>query len=298
MTLKTKYFIFYKMVSSDFLEYFKDFTLRKEKYPQLFEEKVQAAFECETKKTRIIYFDLETSPPYQTTHPNPKVDSIIEIGAVEGSEDGSFSKLCNPGHPVFTTAINEITSNDIRNAPQTKCVLKEFLEWSRPGNDYDVTLLIAHNGSYDLRVLRSHIIKYFPNMDLHDIYVADSLHPLKKHSGSSSGKLDDIYRLIFEEPDYVEKHRALQDSIDLKRIVEHICTTKRVSCPHIMSGYTYPLITNTTVPRQYFNIPYHHKEAAKACGAQWDPEKKLWYSSTADSKRLLSANFSCIETPA
>ena len=282
-------------MSIDYLEYFKEYTLRKEKDPKGFEEKVKAGYTCETKNVRLIFFDLETSSPCERNYPIASVDSIIEIGA--GCEQSSFSRLCNPGHPIFTTAVNGITDDDVKGALHTKYVLKEFFEWVQLLNlskEYDATLLIAHNAAnFDLKVLRSHIARYFPDMKCDNIYVADSLHPLRKQSNASSAKLEEIYRHVFEQ-DYVEKHRALEDAKDLKRIAEHICKEKDISCAHLMSGNAYPLMSETMKPKanaNYFDIPFPEKDAAKKMGAKWDPVKKLWFAPTDEIKTVLLTKF-------
>jgi DNA polymerase III epsilon subunit-like protein len=279
-------------MNMDYLEYFKEYTLRKEKDPKAFEEKVYAGYTCESKNVRLIYFDLETSSPCERNYPIASVDSIIEIGAV--SEQGTFSKLCNPGHPIFTTAVNGITDDDVKGAPHTRTVLKAFFEWAQPG-EYDATLLIAHNAaSFDLKVLRSHIARYFPDMKCDNMYVADSLHPLRKQSDASSAKLEEIYRHVFEQ-DYVEKHRALEDAKDLKRITEHVCKEKNISCAHMMSGNAYPLMSETMKPKvdinQYFDVPFPEKDVAKKFGAKWCPVKKLWFAPTDEIKATLLTKF-------
>lgn len=277
----------------NYLQYFKEYTLRKEKDPNGFEEKVRAGFVCETKNVRIIFFDLESSGPQERNYPIATMDSIIEIGAV--CEHSSFSKLCNPGHPIFTTAINGITDEDVKDMPRTRNVLKEFFEWAQPGEGYDVSLLIAHNAAqFDLKVLRSHIVRYFPDMNGDNIYVADSLHPLKKLSGASSGKLEEIYRHIFEQ-DYIEKHRAMEDANDLKRITEHTCKENDISCEHMMSTHVYPLMSETMKPKaeihQYFDVPFSEKDLAKKLGAKWDNVKRMWYAPNDEIKTTLMSKF-------
>lgn len=281
-------------MNMDYLEYFKEYTLRKEKDPKGFEEKVRAGFVCETKNVRIIFFDLETSSPCERSYPIATVDNIIEIGAV--SDEGTFSKLCNPGHPIFTTAVNGISDDDVKDAPHTRTVLKHFIEWAQPSEGYDATLLIAHNAAnFDLKVIRSHIARYFPDMKCENIFVADSLHPIKKRSGASSAKLEEIYRHIFEQ-DYIEKHRALEDAKDLKRITEHICKENDISCVCMMSGNAYPLMSETMKPKAnanqcYFDVPFPEKDAAKKMGAKWDPVKKLWFAPTDEIKNALMSKF-------
>ena len=275
------------------LEYFKEYIMRKEKDPQGLEEKVEAGYACETKRTRIIFFDLETSSPCERSYPNANVDSIIEIGAV--CNQSSFSKLCNPGHPIYTTAIHGITTEDVKNAPPTREVVKDFLAWAQPGDGYEISMLIAHNAAqFDLKVLRAHITKHFPDSEYDDIYIADTLHPLKQHSGASSGKLEDIYRHMFGQ-EYVERHRALEDAKDLQRMMNHICAKSEMPCTRMLSGYAYPLKPKS-IKIQYFQVPFSEKESAKKLGAKWDPVKKLWYGQTIQIGEALAAKFPVLIT--
>ena len=45
-------------------------------------------------------------------------------------------------------------------------------------------------------------------------------------------------------------------------------------------------------PRTYFHVPFADKEAAKAVGAHWDPQRKLWYApDAAVAESLLGERF-------
>ena len=286
----------------DYLEYFKEYTLKKEKDPLSFEEKVRASFECETKNLRLIFFDLETSPPYDRSFPDPSVDSIIEIGATmcAGDTPNSFNQICNPGHPVFSTSVNGITTSDVENKKTTLDALKDFFEWAAPTNENDVCLLVAHNAAiFDLKVLRAHIMKYFPDLKCDNMYVADSMYPLKKYSGAQNGKLEDIYRHVFKDVcgDYVEKHRAYDDAVDLARVVEHITEQRDVSIPSFLSGYIYPMMskTNKSTIRYFFKVPFDDKDVAKKMGAKWDSGVKSWYAPSGDIRDSMLAKFKFIK---
>jgi len=45
-----------------------------------------------------------------------------------------------------------------------------------------------------------------------------------------------------------------------------------------------------TNAKNYLNVPYAEKDAAKALGARWDPAKKQWYA-PADLDKALFANW-------
>ena len=276
----------------DFLEYFKDYTLRNTKNGTEYEEKVRAEYACETKNVRIIFFDLETSSPCERSYPIASADSIIEIGAV-CAEAGTFSRLCNPGHPIFTTVVNGISTEDVKDCPHTQTILKAFLNWAAPNANHEATLLVAHNATqFDLKVLRAHIARYFPgNYD--NIYVGDSLQFLKCHSGAEKGNLQSVYRHIFQE-DYVEKHRAEEDAKDLEHIMNHLAQKKELSILRMLSGSICPLVSKTMKPKanvKYFDVPFQEKDIAKRMGAKWDPVKKRWFAPTDAVKAALLTKF-------
>jgi hypothetical protein len=42
------------------------------------------------------------------------------------------------------------------------------------------------------------------------------------------------------------------------------------------------------MPRLDLNVPFHEKDEAKAVGARWDPQRKLWYApDSTDTTPLL-----------
>ena len=85
-----------------------------------------------------IVFDLET------TGVNPDMDDIIEISAlkVQGHKvTGEYSSLVNPGRhiPAGATAVNGITDEMVKDAPDIKTVMADFLEFIGDG------VLVGHN---------------------------------------------------------------------------------------------------------------------------------------------------------
>lgn len=258
----------------EYLDYFKKYTLQNEKNPELYEEKVRASYTCANRNVRVVFFDLETSPSCESRHPNANMDTIIEMGAV--SDGDTFSSLCHPGHPILSTQFNGITDQDVVHAPRTLDVVRDFMTWVSPKSPYEVTLLIAHNAAqFDVKVLRAHIAKL--GREYPDIIVGDSLYP-SKISGAPSGKLEDIYRHLFQD-DYVEKHRALDDARDLERVMRHLEHQTNTPLIRMLSHYMYPLMTSTN-KKQYFDVPYDDKDVAKKAGAKWDPVKKRWFAQT------------------
>lgn len=227
--------------SLQFLSFFKDYILSKEKNPDLVMEKITASFMC-TNAPNVIwtYFDLETCNR-DPADINIRNGTIIEIGAVCGEKE--FSVLCNPGHPITNSHIHHIEDSDVAGKENTEKVLRDFLRWVQglKKTPDDVVVLIAHNAAnFDRKVLVNHIRTFDLEDDLDGLVIADSLYPIKAISPSKQGKLEVVYKELFSQS-YVEKHRALDDSKDLQRIVEYICRKKKQSMYDILSNYMYLL---------------------------------------------------------
>jgi DNA polymerase-3 subunit alpha (Gram-positive type) len=82
-----------------------------------------------TNTLTYIAIDLET------TGLNPKLNKIIEIGAIKiinGKEAGEFQTFVNPYQqlPEEITKLTGITDEDLENAPGIETVIREFLEFA------------------------------------------------------------------------------------------------------------------------------------------------------------------------
>ena len=85
-----------------------------------------------------IVFDLET------TGVSPEMDDIIEISALKvcgHKVTEEFSTLVNPGRhiPAGATAVNGITDEMVKDAPDIKTALEKFIEFIGDG------VLVGHN---------------------------------------------------------------------------------------------------------------------------------------------------------
>jgi len=95
-----------------------------------------------TKGAAFVAFDLET------TGLDPRLDKIVEIGAVKFDRAGiigRFSTLVNPGIPMPGEAgkVNNITDEMLRGKPSLDAVLPDFLYFIKN------TTLAAHNAPFD-----------------------------------------------------------------------------------------------------------------------------------------------------
>ncbi len=99
------------------------------------------------KESTYVVFDLET------TGLNPKVDEIIEIGAVKiknGQIIDQFSTLIRPKHPIppKITELTGIQNTDVAKAPTIDEILSKFVEFC------GTSPLVAHNASFDYGFLK------------------------------------------------------------------------------------------------------------------------------------------------
>jgi DNA polymerase III epsilon subunit family exonuclease len=92
----------------------------------------------------FVIFDVETTGLFPQSG-----DKILEIAAVrlkKGIEIAEFSSLVNPARPIAPAAfaINQISEDMVRYAPQSSQVLPKFLEFIKGA------YLAAYNASFDL----------------------------------------------------------------------------------------------------------------------------------------------------
>ena len=94
-----------------------------------------------------VLFDLET------TGLSPETEKIIEISALKvmnGKIVDEFSTLVNPGKhiPEIATSINGITDDMVKDAPEVKKALKDFLAFAGD------MVLVGHNIlSFDMQFI-------------------------------------------------------------------------------------------------------------------------------------------------
>lgn len=145
----------------------------------------------------------------ETTGLNPKVDKIIEIGAVKvknGEIIDTFQTFVNPGRFLEERIIEltGITDKDLENAPFIEEVIPKFLEFSE-----DMCLL-GHSVLFDYSFVKKAIV----NADKHIKYERDGIDTLKisrKYLADlESRKLSYLCAYYKIEQ---KAHRALEDAI-------------------------------------------------------------------------------------
>lgn len=176
-----------------------------------------------------VVFDLETTGIRQG------LDEIIEISALkvrDGSVAEEYSTLVRPGIriPAAATAVNGITNDMVRDAPDICQVLGGFLEFV--GDE----ILVGHNiHSFDMNFIYDAAMEVFQKGIRNDyvdtLYLARKCLPQLSHH-----KLSDVssYFGISTEG----AHRALNDCImnqrcyeELGRLLENVKEDPQMLCP-------------------------------------------------------------------
>lgn len=163
--------------------------------------------------TDYIVFDLET------TGINPDWDAIIEISAVKvcgGKCATEYSTLVNPGRhiPARATAVNGITDDMVKDAPDIKTAIAGFMEFIGDG------VLVGHNiHTFDMNFAYDAawqaLGKELGNDYIDTLYMARSCLP-----GLAHYKLTDVseYFQINTEG----AHRALNDCVMNQKCYEEM----------------------------------------------------------------------------
>lgn len=174
----------------------------------------------ESLKTRYIAFDTET------TGLNPSRDRIIELGAVlfeNGKAIKKFETLINPGViiPARVTAVNHITNNMIRTAPNEEEVYSQFAEFMKDVFN-EQTIICAHNAKFDMNFLSETLMRLGYNANINYVDTLDFSR--KKIIGLYNYKQDTVanYFDIVNE----QAHRACSDAETCGKILWNLIELK------------------------------------------------------------------------
>ncbi len=152
------------------------------------------------KPDSFVSIDLET------TGLNPKMDKIIEIGAIKvekGKKTGCFSAFINPGRPLGDNIIEltGICDSQLKNAPDIQEVLPELMDF------LDDKVLLGHRVLFDFSFLKkaavNHKIK-FERQGIDTLKIARQYLP--ELESRSLHFLCEYYRIPHRA------HRALEDA--------------------------------------------------------------------------------------
>lgn len=148
-----------------------------------------------------VVFDIET------TGLRPKIDKIIEIGAVKiknGKQSDIFSELINPGIklPNVINEVTGITDEMLKGKRSINEVLPDFVKFC------DTDVVMGHNLMFDYSFISVNAVNMNLKFEKSGI---DTLKIAKKHlSGLESRKLD--YLCNYYGIEDKEHHRAYNDA--------------------------------------------------------------------------------------
>lgn len=154
----------------------------------------------------------------ETTGLDPKVDKIIEIGAVRvksGEIVDTFQSFINPGRmlPEKIVELTGICDDDLRNAPSIEEVLPKFLEFS--GEE----CFLGHSVLFDYSFMKKAVV----NMDKNNKYEKEGIDTLKiarKYlSALESRRLSYLCAYYGIEQ---KAHRALEDAVATHRLYQKL----------------------------------------------------------------------------
>ncbi len=140
----------------------------------------------------------------ETTGLNPKTDLIIEFAGVKVRGNrvvDTFQCLCDPGFPIppMIEAITGITTDMVRECPNPRSVLPDFLDFI--GEDF----VIGHNVLFDVRFVSTCNNGFF-NTYIDTMRIFRKLHPSLPHH-----RLCDMVNFYGKNNE--SAHRALSDCL-------------------------------------------------------------------------------------
>lgn len=111
-----------------------------------------------TKLDRINFFVVDV----ETTGSNSKSDRITDIAVIQVRDCeivDSFHSLINPRQPIpaFIQSMTGITNAMVRNAPEEKDVLNDYIRFI----DKENSVFVAHNANFDYYFIKNSLLRRF-----------------------------------------------------------------------------------------------------------------------------------------
>jgi DNA polymerase III alpha subunit (gram-positive type) len=192
-------------------------------------------------KEIIVVYDLETTgllwhDECRITDIAGVVDSKIAKRFIDKKLQPSqteFVSLINPGIPIppEVTELNGLADEDVNDAEDTKAVLTKFNDWlislpkllNLPSN-FPVVLVAHSNFKFDQVVLQLEYLKCGLQLP-GNVRFADTYHTIKhtfkrEWSNQKLG-LQNIYRVVMQDPNFNQSHRAKSDVDMLLKILHN-----------------------------------------------------------------------------
>lgn len=156
---------------------------------------------------RYIFLDIETT----NEHLDFEIDKseLIEIWAVNLQSKETFSSCIKVNYPLseFTKRLTGIQDKDIQWGGNVSDVIKDFINFL--WNPEDLVIIWHNIEGFDIPVLSRYSnffseVKYLDTLQLFQLFFPW----LKEYS------VNFLYKYFFDNNEYEEEHRALQDSLD------------------------------------------------------------------------------------
>jgi len=215
----------------------------------------------------------------ETTGLDAQTDSIIELGMVvfEYCPDTGqvyrvvevFNSLEDPGKPIppESTKVHGITDDMVRGQRIDNQKVESLLA--------DASLIIAHNSKFD----RPFVEWRLPAFEKKPWACSFAQLPWKEEGIASSSLEFLAYRYGF----HFDAHRASNDCLALLEVLSaELPETKRKVMKCLLDN-----ARSTDLNVSALNSPFESKDALKARGYRWNPEKKVW-STTVTEADLVS----------
>lgn len=171
----------------------------------------------EHKGTSLLIFpDTYVIVDIETTGFNPKIDEIIEIGAVKVCDNkitSIFQSLVHPRNPINTyiTKLTGITNDMVVEANPIEDVLESFISF------IGHAVLVGHNVNFDVNFLYDHYEAHLHHYLNNDFIDLKELFRIKKHSG-------DTFKPTCEKCaiQNTNAHRALSDCLATNNLYQSL----------------------------------------------------------------------------
>lgn len=230
------------------------------------------------------YYSSETPPgrllkaailDTETTGTNQAADKIIELGIViveYSPESGqvyrmleTFDELEYPGMPIppESTKVHGITDDMVQNKRINDDAVADLMA--------DVSLVIAHNASFDRGFVESRL----PLFQKKSWACSYAQIPWRDEGFGSSSLEFLAYRFGF----HYAGHRA---SVDCHALLEVLQSDLPVSGVKVMKA----LLAKARIPEYKvwaLNAPFDNKDKLKERSYRWDGERKTWFGFVAQS---------------
>ena len=173
-------------------------------------------------KIKFIFFDLETTGCSGTGSILNQFNRIVQISAVNESEQ--FDAIVNPEvHiPQASTDIHHVSNEIAQQAPTFKKVFPQFRAFVKKGAKRNTHIvLVAHNAlGFDKIVLEKECLRCGLKMPANWVFYDTLLTYRNQFPELVSKRLGDIYQNRFNEP-IQNAHNALSDTLALQRLFYH-----------------------------------------------------------------------------